>query len=373
MKSIQHALIALVLLLASTAVPARAAQVQTLDIGAAAPDFSLPGVDGKTYSLADFAGSKILCIIWTCNHCPTAQAYEQRIIDLYKDFHDKGVAVVTINPNSPGGLRLDELRYSDLSDSFDEMKVRARERGFQFPYLYDGDTQKTAHAYGVLATPHAFLFDAERKLRYVGAIDDSDVKEVSHHYLRDAITELLVGKPVAVEKSRVFGCSTKWIDKSESAKKAIEKWDREPVEINAIDAKALKALAANDSKKLLLVNLWATWCGPCTAELPELVEIHRTYRTRGFELISISLDDLAKKDQALKALTADHLSATNYIYGADNKDALAAALDKEWPGPIPYTVLIAPGGKVIYRHGGRIDLAELKKAIVGYMGRTYAN
>ena len=128
MKSTQLTFLAAFALLTIAAIqPALAAQVQTLEIGAAAPDFSLPGVDGKTYSLKDFAGAKVLCIIWTCNHCPTAQAYEQRIIQLHKDFHDKGVAVVAISPNSPQAVRLDELRYSDLSDSFDEMKIRAKE------------------------------------------------------------------------------------------------------------------------------------------------------------------------------------------------------------------------------------------------------
>lgn len=367
-------LIALFVLLCFTAmVPAAAPKVQTLEIGAAAPDFSLAGVDGKTYSLKDFADAKVLCIIWTCNHCPTAQAYEQRIIQLFKDFHDKGVAIVAINPNSPQAVRLDELRFSDLSDSFDEMKVRAKELGFAFPYLYDGDTQTTARAYGVQATPHVFIFDRARTLRYVGAIDNSDVKMVTNHYARDAIEQLLSGKPVAVQTSRVFGCSTKWIDKSDLAKKAIEKWDQEPVAITGIDAKQIKALAGNDSKKLRLVNLWATWCGPCTAELPELVTLHRTYRTRDFELVTVSIDDAARKDRALKTLTENHVSATNFLFASDDKDALANALDKEWPGPIPYTLLIAPGGKILYRHSGAIDPLELKKAIVGYLGRTYAN
>jgi peroxiredoxin len=364
-------LAAFVLLSVAAGQPAFPAQVQTLEIGAAAPDFSLPGVDGKTYSLKDFAGAKVLCIIWTCNHCPTAQAYEQRIIQLYKDFHDKGVAVVAISPNSPQAVRLDELRYSDLSDSFEEMKIRAKEHGFPFPYLYDGDTQTTAHAYGVLATPHVFIFDEKRALRYVGAIDNSDVKTVTNHYARDAIEELLAGKPVTVQKSRVFGCSTKWIDKSDGAKKAIVKWDSEPVDLKPIDAKALRALAAS-SKKLLLVNVWATWCGPCTAEMPDLVTLHRTYRTRDFELVTISLDDISQKDHALKMLQDNHASSTNFIYGSGDKDALVDGLDKQWPGPIPYTVLIAPGGKVIYRHLGGIDPSEVKKAIVEYLGRTYA-
>src|SRR5256885_7122991 len=147
-----------------------AANPPMLKIGEKAPDFNLPGVDGKNYSLKDFADAKLLVIIFTCNHCPTAQAYEQRIIKLNDDFKDKGVALVAISPNDPTAVRLDELGYTDLSDSFEEMKIRAAARGFPYPNLYDGDTQKTALAYGVLATPHVLIVDRQRKLRYVGRI-----------------------------------------------------------------------------------------------------------------------------------------------------------------------------------------------------------
>src|SRR5436853_7105159 len=150
-----------------------------LKIGAQAPDFKLPGVDGKIYSLKDFADAKILVIIFTCNHCPTAQAYEQRIIKMDEDYRDKGVKLVAISPNDPTAVRLDELGYTDLSDSFEEMKIRAKERGYKFPYLYDGETQSTAKAYGVVATPHVYIFDKDRVLRYVGRIDDSEVKTVT--------------------------------------------------------------------------------------------------------------------------------------------------------------------------------------------------
>src|SRR4051794_16886289 len=200
----------LVVLLASVT---QAANPPMLKIGAKAPDFNLPGVDGKNYSLKDFADAKILVILFTCNHCPTAQAYEQRIIKLNEDYKDKGVALVAISPNDPLAVRLDELGYTEYSDSLDEMKQRAKDRGFQFPYLYDGETQKTSLAYGVLATPQIYLFDQDRKLRYVGRIDDSDVKTVSSHDARSAIDALLAGKPVPVEKTRTFGCSTKWSDK----------------------------------------------------------------------------------------------------------------------------------------------------------------
>ena len=350
---------------------ASAREVKTLELGAPAPDFELPGVDGKRYRLHDFDKAKVLVVIFTCNHCPTAQAYEGRIKQMYADYKNKGVALVAINPNSPDAIRLDELGYTDLSDSFEEMKIRAKDHGFEFPYLYDGQTQKVSEAYGVLATPHVFIFDQDRKLRYQGGIDDSDVHAVHHHYATDAINALLANKPVRVATSRVFGCSTKWIDKSDSARQSIEKWEREQVNLTMIDANGVKELAKNNTKNLRLINVWATWCGPCVAELPELVNLNRMYRGRDFQFITISADDADKKEQVLKFLKEKHVAAANYLFNSDDKDVLADALDKQWQGPLPHTVLIAPGGKVIYRHTGALDMLELKQAIVCYLGRTY--
>jgi peroxiredoxin len=342
-----------------------------LPIGSAAPDFRLPGVDGKTYSLQDFAGARVLVVIFTCNHCPTAQAYEGRIARLHADYRDKGVAVVAISPNDPAAVRLDELGYTDLGDSFEEMKVRAKDHGFAYPYLYDGETQATARAFGVLATPHVFIFDADRKLRYAGRFDDGEVKAVKSHDAKNAVEALLAGKPVPVATTRVVGCSTKWADKQTSARDSLAKWDAEPVSIEPIDIDAVAKVARNETKNLVVVNLWATWCGPCVAELPELVTMNRMYRGRTFRLVTISLDDLAKRDEALRVLKENHVSATNYILSSSDRDKFAEALDQEWPGPVPYTVVIAPGGKVLYRKSGQIDPLELKRAIVGYLGRTY--
>jgi peroxiredoxin len=284
---------------------------------------------------------------------------------------DKGVALVAISPNDPAALRLDELGYTDVSDSFEDMKYRAKDHKFAYPYLYDGETQATALAYGVLATPQVYVFDANRKLRYVGRFDDSDVKTVKSHDTRNAIDELLAGKPVTVEKTRVFGCSTKWADKRGDAAKALARQDAEPVTIETIDDAAVASLAKNEGKKLLLVNLWATWCGPCVSELPEFVTMNRMYRKRNFQLVTISLDEPDKKEDALKLLKENHLSATNYILNTKDRDTFAEALDKQWPGPVPYTLLIAPGGKVIYRKTGAIDPLEVKRAVVDYLGRTY--
>lgn len=348
-------------------------EVRTLAIGAQAPDFELPGVDGEKYSLKTFADAKLLLIVFTCNHCPTAQAYESRIQQLHADYRDRGVALVAISPNDDQALRLDELGYTDVSDSFEDMKVRAKERGFKFPYLYDGETQTTSHAYGVVATPQVFLFDAERKLRYVGRIDDSDVRTVTSHDARNAIDALLAGKPVPVEKTRTFGCSTKWSEKRADANASIEKWNKEPVEIKPLDEATLAKLVKNDTENLLLINVWATYCAPCITELPELVTINRMYRHRKLQLITISMDEPDQRDAALKVLQKQFVSGTNYHLAIDNRDKFADLLDKKWEGPLPYTVLIMPGGEVLYRKSGEIKPLEVKRAIVNVLGRTYAS
>jgi peroxiredoxin len=365
------AIAALALSVSTGAAVADPPDLRVLPIGSAAPDFRLPGVDGKTYGLEDFADAKVLVVIFTCNHCPTAQAYEGRIARLHADYRDKGVAVVAISPNDPAAVRLDELGYTDLGDSFEDMKIRAKDHQFAYPYLYDGETQATARAYGVLATPHVFIFDAGRRLRYVGRFDDSEVKTVRSHDAKDAVEALLAGRPVPVATTRVFGCSTKWADKQADARRSLARWDAEPVTLAPIDLDSLAKLARNDGKKLLVVNLWATWCGPCVAELPELVTMNRMYRGRPFQLVTISLDDPSKRDEALAVLKEKHVAASNYILTSTDRDKLAEALDRDWPGPVPYTVVIAPGGKILYRKTGQVDPLELKRAIVGYLGRTY--
>ncbi len=271
--------------------PAVAEDYPTLEIGSSAPEFSLPGVDGENHRLSDYKDAKLLLVMFTCNHCPTAQAYEGRIKKLHADYRERGVQLVAISPNDAEAVRLDELGYSDLGDSLEDMKIRAQEATFEFPYLYDGDNQKVSQAYGAKATPHAFLFDADRKLVYTGRIDDGEVDTVTKHDLRDAIEASLAGREVETKTTRVFGCSVKWASKRASAAESIKKWQEEPVELETIDGAGLKRLVANDTENYRLINLWATWCGPCVSELPQFVDINRMYRKRHFEMITISMDE----------------------------------------------------------------------------------
>ncbi|HVW13226.1 MAG TPA: redoxin family protein [Mucilaginibacter sp.] len=351
------------------------AQHPTLAIGATAPNFNLPGVGGKTYSLSSFKNARILVVVFTCNHCPTAQAYEERIMKLAADYAPKGVDLVAIMPNDPKSIRLDELGYTDLSDSFEEMKIRAAERHFNFPYLYDGETQTASRAYGPVATPHVFIFDRERKLRYSGRVDDVEKpsKTPTISDARNALDALLAGKEVPVKTTKVFGCSIKWSEKSEWIQKARADWAKEPVTLDTIGVDGIKNLLKNNTDKLRVINVWATWCGPCVAEYLELVDMNRMYRGRDFEFISISADDPSKRAKALKFLQQKQSSGTNYIFNLDDKYKLIDAIDPNWQGAIPFTLVIEPGGKVVYARQGEVDPLELKKAIVddSYIGRYY--
>jgi len=361
----------------------------TLRIGDPAPDFSLLGVDGKTYSLADFKDDPYLIVIFLSNHCPTSHAAETRFIPFIAGLKGKGVGVVAINPNSTEGLSVEELGYSKYSDSYDEMKLYAKERGFIFPYLYDGATQATAKAYGCLCTPHMFLFDSQRKLRYAGRFDDSERPDPASVHSTDganAVAALLAGRPVPVELTRPMGCSTKWLTKRGAVAEGNDAWKNIPVSIEPVDAAGIAALARNPTDRLRVINLWATWCVPCVEEFPGLVSISRRLETRDFDLITISVDDMKDEKKALAFLERQHAavppgakasvaqqgrSTNNFIYTGTGADALAQALDPKWPGGYPYTVVIAPGGKILYRFAGALDVADLQSKLIERLGIYY--
>lgn len=359
-----------------------------LKLGDSAPDFHLKGVDGKVYSLADFK-APLLMVAFLSNHCPYSHAAETRLLPLAREFHGKGLDVVAINPNSPEGVALSELGYSKYDDSFEDMIKYAKDQVFPFPYVYDGEKQLIAREYGCLATPHIFIFDQQRKLQYAGRVDDSrfeDLASVKSHDARNAVVELLAGKSVTVPTTTVVGCSTKWNTKKDEIVRADEQWQAEPVTLAKIDAAGVAKLAKNGSNRFRLINVWATWCAPCVAEFPELVSLSRRLGNRDFELVTISMDDPKLEPQVKKFLEKQHASppnrlkrllraegrdSVNFLYSGASTDDLVKALDAEWPGPLPHTVLIAPNGKVVYRRTGSIDPVELREIVIGALGRFY--
>jgi len=349
-------------------------EVTILPIGASAPDFNLPGVDGNYYSLESFKEAKILVIVFTCNHCPTAQAYEERIIKIVDDYKDKSVRIVAISPNSVNALLLEELGYSDMGDSYAEMQVRAKDKGYNFIYLYDGDTQETSIKYGPVATPHAFVFDKERKLKYAGRLDNSEKPGTANaEDLRSAIDVVLSGEVIKEPVTKTFGCSVKWGWKMSWTNKVNEDWANLPVSLDEIDESGVVQLMKNESDKLRLINIWATWCGPCIIEYPEFIKIHRMYKDRDFEFISLSADKLESKEKALKFLNNKNSAVKNYIFSGEEIYQLIEAVDPDWDGALPYTVLLEPGGNIYFKEMGTIEPLELKRTIVDHpmIGRYY--
>lgn len=342
-----------------------AEKIQPLLLGASAPEFDLPGVDGRNYSLKNFAKAKVLMIAFICNHCPTAQAYEERLKKLVADYQNKGVALVAISPNDPKSVRLDELGYTDLSDSFEEMKIRASHKKYNFPYLYDGEHSKVSKLYGPTATPHVFIFDAERKLRYLGRIDDSEREGlVKVHDARNALEALLAGREIKIGKTNTFGCSIKWPGKEKTVERYMAKLATEPVTVELADAQALTKLRQNGSGKLRLVNFWATWCGPCITEFPDLVKINRSFRHRAFELVTVAANFPDEKNAVLAFLQKNQASNQNLLFADTDKYKSMAAFDPEWNGALPYTLLLGPKGEVLYQMQGPIDPLEVKRIIV---------
>jgi peroxiredoxin len=343
-----------------------------LALGSPAPDFSLPGVDGKIHRLSDYAASPILVVVFTCNHCPIAQMYEQRIQQLETDYRDRGVAVVAIQPNDPKALRIDELDSSDISDTLDEMKIRVEYKHLVYPYLYDGETQSVARAYGPQATPHVFIFDKDRKLRYEGRMDNSyRTEQVKSQDARNAIEALLANREISVQKTGVFGCSTKWQEKEASRIESLRKIEEQPVKLELATAADLKNLRENSAKHMLLVSFWATWCGSCIDEFADLQDTYQMYKVRDFELITVSANMPDEKAGVLRMLEKKHATSRNLLFASDDTAALQTAFDPTWESAVPYTVLLDSSGKILYKSLGTVDILELRRTILANLPSDY--
>ena len=338
----------------------------TLKIGMSAPAFSLAGIDGKTHALGDYASARILVIVFISNHCPASQLYEGRIKALVSDYASRGVQVVAIAPNGPAAIGPAALNYTDVDDSFEAMKIRSAHRHFNFPYLYDGDTQAVAARFGPKVTPHVFIFDEQRKLRYEGRIDDRMQPDKIHMQdARNALNALLEHQPVPVDHTAVFGCSTKWNEHQASAQSELAEWNALPVTLEEESLEQLHSLRANPTGKTLMVNFWATWCAPCQLEYPKLLETYLWYRSRDFDFVSVSMNTPAEKAAVMRFLQKTHSAIGNLLVSTDDVYATMAAFDPTWDSGLPFTIVISPEGKTIYRHQGEVDVLALRRAILG--------
>jgi peroxiredoxin len=338
----------------------------TLAIGASAPDFSLVDTHGVRRTLADYKKFPILLIVFTCNHCPWAQQYEDRIQELDDDYRPKGVAVVAVNPNANLAMTPSEFAYSDVDDSLNAMAIRMKLRHLTYPWLYDGDTESMSKKYGPKTTPHVFIFDKERKLQFQGRIDNSmHLDEVKTHDTRDALDQMLAGKPVAVQHTPTFGCNTKWAGFIPEKQQAVTDWNAKPVTVDDATADVLKQVRANSSGKLLMVSFWSTKCVSCMAAFPEVVQSYTWYSTRHFDLITVSADGPSRRAAVQKFLQDQHSAVRNLQFASTDAAGLQQAFaGKSWDPREPYIVLIDPSGNVVYEHAGKENVLQVRRLIL---------
>ena len=343
-----------------------------LALASPAPDFALPGVDGNIHHLSDYAASPILVVVFTCNHCPIAQMYEQRIQQLDDDYRNRGVAVVAIQGNDPKAIRIDELDSSDISDTLEEMKIRVAYKHLHYTYLYDGETQSVTRAYGPQATPHVFIFDKQRKLRYEGRMDNSyRIEQVKTQDARNAIDALLANQDPPVKHTGVFGCSTKWQEKEASRKDALRKIEEQPVQLEMATADDLKKLRTNPTRHMLLVSFWATWCGSCIEEFADFEETYQMYKVRDFDLVTVAANMPDEKTGVMKMLEKKRATSRNLLFASEDTPALQRAFDPDLGIGGSLHRFARPDGKVLYKKLGSVDILELRRTILANLPSDY--
>lgn len=355
--------IALAVLLAASVASAQEFRPVPLEIGAPAPGFDLPGADGKNHKLSDFVDAELLLVIFNTNHCPTAQLYEDRVRRIVTEYRPKGVATVVISPSHPRAVRLDELGYTDVDDSLEAMKIRAKHRKFNYPYLFDGIPNKVSKAYGPRVTPHAFLFDKERKLRYQGRIDDGEWERfVTTHDLRNAIDALLAGREVKVAVTRPFGCSVKWPFKQAQIKGFLAKIAAETVSVNGCDGTTIEGLRRNETGKNRLIYLWSPSSELSRSQLPKIVTMNHMYRRRNIVVATIAVTTQDRKGEVLGILRENRASTRNLIF--EGKSRLYETFGGDVDAKLPLTVLVSASNEILCAKAGKFDDLELKRLIV---------
>lgn len=332
-------------------------QVPTLPVGSKAPELDVPGVDGKRWTLKDFADKKLLLVVFDTTHCPTSQNYEERLKKIHEDYAGKGVGMIAISPNHPQSIRLDELGYTDLDDTFASMKIRARDHKIPYPFCFDGEPNQVSQAYGPKATPHCFLFDADRVLRYQGGVDDSEwTDRVKVNHLRNALDALLAGQEPPAKETKVFGCSTKWPSKLKQAEEYTARIQAEPVTVEEATAEAVAALR-KPSTGVRLIHVWSP---EKAGGLKSCTTMYHWYRRRLFEYVPIAVT--GDKEAALAGLTSTPPAGKNRNLIATAE--AAKGVDPSWDGALPLTLVLSATGEVLYRAQGEIDELACRRAIV---------
>jgi peroxiredoxin len=320
-----------------------------LAVGKPAPDFTLPDLKGQNHTLKDYRG-RIVALGFISTNCPISNDYNTRMRAIAEDYDKQNVVFLGINSN-----------YNEPPPA---IKAHAAKNNLTFPILKD-EGNKIADAYGAQRTPEIFLIDTEGVLRYHGRIDNSrEVRRVNRQDLRTALNELIEGKAVSVSEGKAFGCPIK---RSQGAQKIKAAGTRTKVAepkvamLKPADFNKYKAAAKG---KVLVVNFWATWCGPCVAEFPELVALDAKYRDKGVRMAGISVDDVADiKSKVVPFIKEQKAAFDILVQDSSDPEEIINLIDKNWQGTLPTTFVFDKEGAIAYTVYGILDRELLVEAI----------
>jgi len=328
------------------------------------PSFRLTGVNGRVYTQSDFKDKKLLALVFLSNHCKVSQLFQGHLIELSQKFANDMI-LLAVSPNYADAILPDELAYSDLGDSFDDMRKRAVRMRYNFPYLHDGDKQHLTQAIGVKITPTVYLYNEKRELFYagrIGNVDSPDKMETSELY--DAIMQGLREKGVPFKRTKVFGTSIKTKQNVLLAEQVRQRYADESIKLTQADDRKLEFYLKHNTKKPKLFYVWQTNDKNTRDNLMKLSFLYKIFRKRGLRLITVCIAKKGERSAIIELLQNSQLSSTNFLAYGHHVSPLSIIIPSGIEKLTPYYRLLGSDGKLLIGNQGAISKDTLRFEIL---------
>ncbi len=331
------------------------------------PEFLLLGVSDKYYEKNDFSKSGNLGIVFLSNHCRISQKFQDYLVDLKKIMDSTDNDFFVVSPNNESAIDPDDQAYSDLGDSFLEMKTRAKHKNYNFPYLYDGERQELTNALNVKITPSAFVFNKDRKLIYFGRIGVHEkVKSINEldfykALMRDKLETTLIKTPL-------FGTKVRVADDIKTTEAKLKRYSQETVKLSVLEKRNIEFIRRIEIGKLKLIYIWANNDSQKRDNLITISNVHKIYRKRGLSVITICIESSDNVNLIKSELEKSQMSALNFLVEGKDFSPLTTLVPNSVKSITPLCVLVN-NQNVIHHQIGKVENHILRRKIVDYLGQ----